>query len=74
MNEQLQQLQDLADQLHEANEEFAQAAKPLHALRDLSFEQQQRIAAALRKAQERWRSLTEQISETLQKLELKAKG
>lgn len=61
MSEQLTQLQELATQLHEVNQEFARAALPLDRT-DLNYEQRQKIGDQLRSALARWESVTQQIS------------
>jgi hypothetical protein len=74
MTEHLKQLQDLQVQLREVNEEFSRAAKSLERLATMSLEQREQVAAGLRKAQERWLVVSEQISGTLQKLAPQSKG
>jgi flagellar biosynthesis chaperone FliJ len=65
MSEQLKQLQDLEALLHEVNQEFARAARPLYRMTDLNNEQRQKIGAQLRAAAARWESVTQQISQAL---------
>ena len=65
MSEQLKQLQDLQAQLHEVNQEFARAARPLYRLTDLNKDQRRVIGAQLRAAQAQWELVTQQISQAL---------
>jgi hypothetical protein len=66
MSEQLKQLQELEAQLHEVNQAFARAARPLALASDLNDEQRRQIGAQLRAAQGRWEVVTRQISEVFQ--------
>ena len=65
MSEQLRQLQDLQAQLHEVNQEFAQAAQPLGRMTDLNFEEREITGAQLRAVLARWERVTQQISQVL---------
>lgn len=66
MSEQLKQLQELLAQLHEVNQEFARAARPLDRMTDLNEEQQKAVRAPLLAAWARWESVTQRISQALE--------
>ena len=66
MSEQLKQLENLQTLLHEVNEEFSRAARPLENLSELDGEQREQIGAALKKIFARWEAVTKQISRALQ--------
>ena len=63
--DQLAQLQRLQVELHEVNEEFAKAARPLERLSEMNGEQRQKIADELRARLARWESVTQQISQVM---------
>jgi predicted nuclease with TOPRIM domain len=65
MNEQLTQLVRLQAELHEVNEEFAKAARPLKRLSEMNEEQRQKVADELRARQARWESVTQEISRVM---------
>jgi hypothetical protein len=65
MSEQLTQLQRLADELHEVNQELARAARPLDGQPELNDEQKRDIGARLREGLARWEDVTRQISKVL---------
>ena len=66
MSDQLIQLQRLADELHEVNQELARAARPLAGQPELSDDQKRDIGARLRAGLARWEDVTRQISQVLQ--------
>lgn len=66
MNEQSKQLRDLEAQLHEVNQAFAAAARPLDRLSEMSLEEREQVATRLREVQARWEVLTQQISPLIQ--------
>ena len=65
MSERLTQLQRLADELHEVNQELALASQPLEWLRDLNDNQKREIGGRLRAGQARWEDVTRRISQVL---------
>ena len=66
MSQRLTQLQRLADELHEVNQELSRAARPLEGMPDLDDRQKQEIGAHLRAGQARWEDVTRRISQVLQ--------
>ena len=66
MSEQLKHLQELEAQLHEVNQEFARAARPLQRVSQMNGEQRDQLAGQLRAMFERWEAVTRQISQVLQ--------
>jgi hypothetical protein len=66
MSERLTQLQRLADELHEVNQELARAGRPLEGLPDLNDDQKREIGTRLRAGQARWEDVTRRISQVLQ--------
>ena len=66
MREQLKHLRDLETELHEVNQAFAAAARPLAVASELNDQQRQEIGAQLRAAQARWETVTRQISQVFQ--------
>ena len=66
MSEQLTQLQRLADELHEINQELSRAARPLEGKPELNDRQKLDIGTRLRAGLARWDDLTRQISQVLQ--------
>ncbi len=65
MSEQLKQLQELAAQLHEVNQQLAEAARPLERLSEMNFEQRKHLGSEIRAALARWESVTQKINEVL---------
>ena len=65
MCEQLNNFQDLKNQLHEVNREFARAAQLLYRTTDLNNEHWQTTGTQLRAVQARWESMTQGISHLL---------
>jgi predicted nucleic acid-binding Zn-ribbon protein len=63
---QLTQLQRLQVELHQINEEFAKAARPLARLAEMNGEQRERLADELRARLARWESVTQQISQVME--------
>lgn len=63
--EQLAQLQVLRAELHEVNQQLAEAARPLDRLADMNGEQRQYLSKELRAKLARWESVTKQISSVL---------
>ena len=59
------QLGALIAELHELNEELADASRPLDRLPDLNDEQRDGVAARLRSGLARWESVTRRIDEVL---------
>ena len=59
------QLGELIAELHELNEELAEAARPLDRLPDLNDEQRDGVAARIRSGLARWESVTRRIDEVL---------
>jgi hypothetical protein len=55
----------LIDELHQANVELKQAARPLQRLADLKADERERIAERLRAGLRRWEDLSERISSIL---------
>ena len=66
MSERLTQLQRLADELHEINQELSRAARPLDGHPDLDDRQKLEIGTRLRAGLARWDDVTRQISQVLQ--------
>jgi hypothetical protein len=62
----LTQLQRLQVELHQINEEFAKAARPLARLAEMNGEQRERLADELRARLARWESVTQQISQVME--------
>lgn len=58
-------LGELIEQLHEANRQLSDAARPLDRLEELPSDQREQLAKQLRAALERWEGITEQISQVL---------
>jgi len=65
MSEQLEQLVRLQAELHEVNEELAQAARPLEQLSELNEQQREQLSDELRARLGRWEIVTQQISRVL---------
>jgi hypothetical protein len=65
MSEQLIQLQRLEAELHEVNQELAQAARPLEWPAELNPEQRHEVADELRVRLGRWESVTQRILHAL---------
>lgn len=65
MSERLKQLQALEVQLHEVNEEFAKAARPLDRLAEMNLEQRRKVADDLRIQFARWESVAQAISQVM---------
>ena len=65
MSERLTQLQRLADELDEVNQELSRAARPLEGRPDLNDEQKLEIGTRLRAGLARWDDVTRQISQVL---------
>lgn len=65
MSEQLTQLQTLLVELHEVNQDYAEAARPLDWLSELNDERRRKLADQLRAQQARWESVTQRISQVL---------
>jgi hypothetical protein len=59
------QLGELIAELHELNEELAEAARPLDRLPNLNDEQRDGVAARLRSGLARWEIVTRRIDEVL---------
>ena len=66
MSEQLTQLQRLADELHEINQELSRASRPLDGQPDLDDRQKLEIGTRLRERLARWDDVTRRISQVLQ--------
>ena len=66
MSERLTQLQRLADDLHEINQELSRAARPLEGQPDLHDRQKLEIGTRLRVGLARWDDVTRRISQVLQ--------
>jgi hypothetical protein len=66
MSERLTQLQRLADELHEVNQELSRAARPLDGHPDLDDQQKLEIGTRLRVGLARWDDVTRRISQVLQ--------
>ena len=60
------QLQELIDELHQVNEELADAARPLHRLPYLNKDQRQLVRAQLNAGHTRWEDITGRIGRALE--------
>ena len=61
MNSHSAQVGELIDELHEVNEQLAEAARPLQWLSDLDFDRRREIAAKMRAGLARWESVNQRI-------------
>jgi ABC-type transporter Mla MlaB component len=65
VHDELTQLQRLQVELHDVNEEFANAARPLKGLSEMNDEEREKVAKELRERLARWESVTQQISHVM---------
>ena len=65
IHERLSQLQQLELELHEANQELAEATRPNARLSDMSDEERHQLADQIRAKLARWDALTQQLSRVL---------
>jgi hypothetical protein len=66
LHERLTRLQRLQGELHEVNEELAQASRPLERIAELNEQQRQEVAGKIRAGLARWESLTQQIHQAME--------
>lgn len=65
LSEHLTNLQRLQAELHEVNEELANAARPLDRISELNEQQRQHVAGQLRAGLARWELVTQRIAQEL---------
>ena len=65
MATQSEELAELIKELHEINQDFAEAAKPLERLADLNEEARDQLAEQLRARMARWEGITRKIHDLL---------
>lgn len=61
------QLSELIDELHQANQKFADAARPLRSLAELNSDQRKKLAEDLRAEMVCWEKITQRIAGVLER-------